>query len=208
MLPPILRRFSLLLAGAFFFCLTSAADATSITYNFEQFAELTSTPILNASPDIGPASFQASFTSTPNANSFSVFNFQPNQLFSGNSLANLAGFTGQTLTITLNMPVTSVSLSFGIIEPGTLFFNSLSGSSSMAATPQTGFPGGIFTFSSATPFNLFTLTADGPEFAIGNLLMNTANGTSVPELSSTFLLLTLAALPVLGLSRLRRNQLS
>jgi hypothetical protein len=202
---PILRRFSLLLAGGFFFCLTSAADATSVTYNFEQFA-LTSTPILNASPDIGPASFQASFTSGPNANSFSVFNFQPNQLFSGNSLVNPAGSTDQTLTVTLSMPVTSVSLSFAIMVPGTFFFNSLSGSSSMAATPQNGFPGGIFTFSSATPFNLFTLTADGPEFAIDNLVMNT--GASVPELSSTFLLLTLAVLPVLGLSRLRRNQLS
>ena len=206
MLLPTLRGFSLLLAGAFFFCLTSAADATSVTYNFEQFAELTSTPILNASPDIGPASFQASFTSAPNANSFSVLNFQPNQLFSGNSLVNPTGSTDQTLTVTLNMPVTSVSFSFAIISPGTVFFNSLSGSSSMAATPQTGFPGGIFTFSSATSFSLFTLTNDGHEFAIDNLVMNTANG--VPELSSTFLLLTLAVLPVLGLSRLRRNQLS
>jgi hypothetical protein len=208
MIPTILRRFSLLLAGGFFFCLTSAADATPVTYNFEQFAELTSTPILNASPDIGPASFQASFTSAPNANSFSVLNFQPNQLFSGNSLANFAGSTDQILTVTLNMPVTSVSLSFAIIEPGTLFFNSLSGSSSVATTPQTGFPGGIFTFSSATPFNLFMLSAEGPEFAIDNLVMNTANGTSVPELSSTFLLLALAALPVLGLSRRCRNQMS
>ena len=208
MLLPLLRRFSLLLAGAFFFCLTSAADATSVTYNFEQFPEFTSAPILNASPDIGPASFQASFTSAPNANSFSVFSFQANQLFSGNALANPVGSTDQTLTITLNTPVTSVGLSFAIIRPGTFFFNSLSDSSSVAATPQTGFPGGIFTFSSATPFNLFTLTADGPEFAIDNLVMNTANGPSVPELSSTFLLLTLAALPVLGLSRLRRNQLS
>jgi hypothetical protein len=206
------RRFFLSLAAVFLFFLTNNAGAVPVTYNFEQFgASAPPTPLLTLAPDIGPAAFQASFTSTPNAAGFNIVNGPINQLFSGNCLLEFQGNGGNTLNVSLNMLVTSISVAFAYDTFGgghNFLFNSSSGSTSMAASVQNGFDGGILTFTSVTPFSSFTLRDSlASEFAIDNLVMETS-GQSVPEPSSTFLLLALAALPLLGLHRLRRNQLS
>jgi hypothetical protein len=164
----------------------STASAATIVYTFESIAPGSTTPLLGRAPDVGPATFLADFTSSPDASDFTVASFQPNPLFSGHSLFEPAFAGGNTLTVTLNQLVTSVSVDFAINNPGgTLFFTSSSGNTSVLATPQGGFfAGGTLSFSSATPFSAFTLSAgaQAPEFAIDDLTL------TVPEPSTLLLL--------------------
>lgn len=206
----------LMAATALLLVTAGQTQAVSVTYTFEQFgAGGQTTPLLNVAPDSGPPSFTASFTSSPNPAGFGVFNFQPNGLFSGNSLAEPGGGAGNTLTVSLNMAITSVSLVFATNSFSgfnSLFFFSSSGTTSVASTSQSGgagFDGGVLTFSSSTAFTSFSLNALGdgkspiPEFAIDNLVMEFANGVSVPEGGSTLAMGAVAALVLIGFHRLR-----
>ncbi len=198
------------------------ANAVAVTYTFEQFTDAPTfpppggpivnfTPLLNVAPDSGPASFQANFTSSPNPAAFAILNFQPNPLLLGNGLFQLPGLGGNnTLTITLNEPVVSVSLDFGTRLPATLEFISLSGSTSVLSTPQLGGPpspsnlGGILTFSNDVPFSTFSLRTDtSSEFGIDNLTLRT-----VPDTSSTLSLSAVAALFLFGYHRFRRERMA
>ncbi len=193
------------------------ANAVTVTYTFEQFTDAPTfpplggpivnfTPLLNVAPDSGPASFQANFTSSPNPAGFAVLNFQPNLLLSGNGL--FTSVAGNTLTITLNEPVVSVSLDFSTRLAATLEFTSLSGSTSVISTSQGANLGGILTFSSAVPFSTFnlstdTMTAIPSDFGIDNLTLRT-----IPDTSSTLTLSAVAALFVFGYHRFRRERMA
>ena len=186
---------------------TAQVRAQSVTYNFTQFGGGGQiTPLLNVAPDVGSSSFRANFTSAPNSGGFRVSNFQPNSLFSGNSLTEPAGTVGNVLTVTLNTAVNLVNLVFATNGPGALTFASSSGGVTVASTAQGGsFPGGSLTFSSATPFTSFTLTdGAGPEFGIDNLTMRVAAPTGVPDSGTTVLLLGMSVAVLLaGASRAR-----
>lgn len=180
--------------------------AQSVTYTFEQFGfTVPSTPLVNVAPDSGPSSFRANFTSAPNATAFQVVPFQPNGLFSGNSLAEPTGTTGNVLTVTLNTAVNLVNLVFATNGPGSLTFASAAGTITVTSTPQSGgagFQGGILSFSSATAFTSFTLTAGtGPEFAIDNLTMRIAAPAGVPDGGSTLAMIGGCALLLLAAHR-------
>lgn len=184
--------------------LLTNVSAQTVTYTFEQFGVGgQATPLINVSPDSGTASFNASFTSAPNPGAFVVIPFAANALFSGNSLTQSLGQAGNVLTVTLNMAVNSVSLVFGTNGTGTLTFACAAGTVSVASTPQGGFfLGGTLAFSSATPFNAFTLTTgSAPEFAIDNLTMRIAAPVGVPDGGSTLALAGVAALLILSAHR-------
>ncbi len=194
----------------FFFCFLVSVGGLrgqSYTYTFEQFAPGTSTPILNAAPDVGSASLRASFTSAPNTTAFQVTAFQANGLFSGNALFHPVGTTGNVLTVTLNTAVNAVTLVFGSNGASSLTFACSSGSTVVASTAQSGganFPGGSLTFSSATPFSSFTLSdGAGPEFAIDNLTMQVSSPAAAPDGGSTLLMLGIAGLVLLWGQRLQ-----
>jgi hypothetical protein len=204
----IIRRFALAAASLGMLLLLTAgrAEGVSVTYTFEQLSGKT-TPLLNIAPDTSQSSFRASFTSAPTANAFVVASFQPNQLFSGNSLFEQLGNAGNTLTLAFNTPVNSVSLVFATNGPGALSLISPSGDTSITSSFQGGlFPGGTLSFSSTIPFTMFSLTdgPEGPEFAIDNLTMRFA---SVPDEGSTLAMASMAALLVLGYYRLRLRRL-
>jgi len=165
----------------------SRGSATTIAlYTFQNLSVGVGTPLTNVAPDVGPAGFLAAFASSPTAGAFQVAAFQPNPLFSGNSLVEPQGSGGNTLTVTLNAAVTGVSVDFATNGAGAVTFASSAGSVTVTSTAQGGlFPGGILTFSSGTPFTSFTLSAGAsPEFAIDNLSLTTA----VPEPASMLLL--------------------
>lgn len=193
--------------GCVVFVTAQSAHAVSVTYTFEQFNLGTLTPIVAASPDSGPASFQATFTSAPTVQDFQIGPVMLNGLFSGKNLAEGTSAVSDTLAVSLNMPITSVSLVFATNSVGgsnSLFFFSSSGNTSMASTAQSGgagFDGGFLTFSSAIPFTSFSLnTGGGPRFGIDNLVMNTANGVATPDAGSTIMLM-LGAVTVLAALR-------
>lgn len=200
------RTIGAMLFSAFLFGFAPSATAAPILYTFEQFGAVLQTPLLSVAPDSGPSSFLASFTSAPAATGFLVAPFQANGLFSGNSLFEPLGSLGNTLTVTVNQAIFSISLVFATNGPGTLNFGSPVGSTSVTSTSQgggNGFPGGTLTFSSATPFLTFGLNAGAsPEFAIDNLSLDLAP-TAVPE-PSTLILCGVGL--VAGLRRVRRSQ--
>jgi hypothetical protein len=201
----IMRRFWLAVALLGMLLLTAGrAEGVSVTYTFEQLGVSgETTPLLNMAPDAGQSSFRANFTSAPTANGFLVASFQPNPLFSGNSLFEPLGSVGNTLTLAFNMSINSVSLVFASNGPSTLSFISPSGDTSVTSSFQGGlFPGGTLTFTSATPFTTFSLTdGGGPEFAIDNLTMGLA---SVPDGGSTLAMASMVALLALGYYQLRQ----
>jgi len=209
----IIRYFSVVAVFSLAFLTVHSAQAVSVTYTFEQSALGTTTPILAASPDSGPASFQATFTSAPTPNDFQVSNAILNSLFSGK---NLQEFTlpSDTLTVSLNMPINSVSLVFATDSMGgsnSLSFFSTAGNTSAASTAQNGgqmFDGGVLTFSNAIPFTSFSLNTGGSgRFAIDNLVMNTADGIATLDTGSTLMLLALATFSLFGLHRRFSKQL-
>lgn len=195
---------------------SQTVHATTVTYTFEQFSGsgIPATPLTAISPDSGPASFEATFASNPQSDAFAAGSFQPNNLFSGICLTELINFTGNTLTISLNMAVDNVSLVFAtnsINGSNSLFFFSPSGNTSAQSTGQSNFDGGILAFSSSTPFTIFSLNDGmGPAFAIDNLVMHVAgtNGVATPDTGSTVLLLLLASMCLLALCDRNSGQLS
>jgi hypothetical protein len=188
----------------------ATADPIAL-YTFEQLPVGTLTPVLDLAADAGPASMLASFTFAPIYNpsaAFGISNFQPNSLFSGNSFSAV-GAGGEcagcgTLTVALNTYVNHISVAFATNGPYTFRFTSPAGAASQMATRDGGlvgsFPGGMFTFGSSTPFNVFSLTA-GKEFAIDNLSLTASQTAPVPE-PGTMLLLGSG---LVALSRFRRR---
>lgn len=184
--------------------------AETIVYTFEppRFTPLQFTPLLNVAPNSGPSTVLASFTSAPNPFAFQVAPFLANGLFSGNSLVEPLGVTGNTLSIALNQPAIAVALVFATNGPGSLQLTSPVGGTTVTSTPQSGgagFPGGTLSFSSATPFSTFSLAALPPaggrlpEFAIDNLTL-----TPIPE-PSTLVMGVTGALIGLGYTWRRRR---
>jgi len=179
------------------------AQADTVTYTFEQpnFLVANTTPIVR-SPNVGPAGFEATFTAAPQAGSFVILDFgQPNALITGQYLTNTINFNANnTLTVTLNTPINSVSVNFAIQilfpSPGQLVLTSAAGSTSQASAllPGAGLnQGGVLTFSTAIPFSSFTLAAfdnfgNPTRFAIDDLVMETASAEPVPEPATIFLL--------------------
>jgi len=156
---------------------------------------------------VGPPTFLTDFLATPSTGAFEIFNFQPTPQFSGQNLFEPRGTTGNTLTIDFHSPIDSVSFAFatnglGQIDVTTPFGTQMQPSLNIGGT----FPGGMFTFSSASPFSTVQLTAFATggapvEFAIDNLTVTPAAGsttTSVPEPSSLALLGTGAVVLAVG----------
>jgi hypothetical protein len=187
--------------------LAPIASAAPIVYTFEspQFTAGQTTPLAGVAPNSGPASFLATFTSAPNAGAFSIINFQPTPQFSGLSLFEPLGSAGNTLTVSFNAPITDVSLNFATNGAGSITLTTPVGSATQASANIGGtFPGGLLSFSSATPFTTLALTAATPgnapvEFAIDNLTVNAAP-TAVPE-PATFAVFGVLAVSALGLRR-------
>ena len=170
-------------------------DAATVTYTFESpvFSLGETTPsFTNRAPNIGSSTFEARFDVIQGIGRFEIGN-NPN-LPNGRSLVQSEGNFGLvSLIFYLNTPVDSVTFDFALSEPGSLFFHSPAGNSTASTGPSSLV--GVFTFSSATPFNGFILSSSlsgrGPHFSIDNLVMN------VPE-PSTLALVGTAALAVLG----------
>jgi hypothetical protein len=116
-----------------------------------------------------------------------------------------SGLDGNTLTVALNTFIGQISVAFATNGPGRLQFTSAAGDLSETSTSQgVGFPGGILSFSSPTPFNLFSLSAgNGPEFAIDNLRLTVSEPAPTPEPAT----LLLVGAGLVGLSRWRSRRL-
>ncbi|MCM3903040.1 MAG: PEP-CTERM sorting domain-containing protein [Pyrinomonadaceae bacterium] len=182
------------------FCALTAftVHAETFTYTFEapQFTAGQVTPLLNRSPNIGSASFQASFVSDV-AGLHQILNFEPNPLFSGQSL--LSPTIPNVLTISFNMPVNQVQFVWAQESPGAMAFAGAAGDQAQDSANLGGlFEGGTFVFSSATSFTSFRIAAFSADlnftnFAIDNLTLTTPS--EVPEPTTLLLLGTgLAAL--------------
>jgi hypothetical protein len=165
------------------FVLATPAQSDVVTYTFEApvFTLGQTTPLLDVAPNVGPASFLASFTSAPSATGFLITASGPNPLFTGQIL--LDPTEPDSLTVTLNSPVTGVEFVFALEQPGATL--TLTSAGVIAGIPGMDvggpFQGGMFSLT-AGPFSSFTLSAALPTgapvlFAIDNLTLT----TTVPE---------------------------
>ncbi len=181
-------------------CLAASVNADTVTYTFEspQFVIGQTTPLLNRPPNIGLLTFQASFTSSPNANGFAVIGSGSfNTFIVGQSLQG-QGQPADVLTISFNLPVNQVQVNFALEFSGRLALTSPVGSTSQLSAPAGGFAeGGILSFSSLAPFTTFQLSAFTniggtpiggipTRFLIDNLTLNTV--AAVPEPATMILL--------------------
>lgn len=182
-----------------------AAGAQTATYTFEsaQFVPSTLSPYLNKTPDTGPAGFLASFTSSPTATGFFVGSeAAPTSFFSGKYLMSPLGGPVNTLTVTLNSPVSAVQLDFPLMAPGRLELQSSAGNG--VGYNGLSNQGGSLLFQSPTSFTQFNLLGFGDgttrlPLAIDNLVL-----TIVPEPSLA--VLGLVALAFLGRKSWRRGR--
>jgi hypothetical protein len=148
---------ALSLAGGF-----ACAQTATYTFDSPQWVLGAATPLLSMAPDsaLGLPGFHASFTSSPSAGAFSIWTFSVNPAFSGQNLFQGGLPPGDTLTITLSQPITSVHLDFEQFAPGHFDLSSTAGT----ASATTGSQAGSLDFHSATAFTQFTLAA----FALDN----------------------------------------
>lgn len=177
-----------------------AVRADTVTYTFEQpvFAVANTTPIIRG-PNSGPAAFQASFTTAPDPSSFIILDFgHPNVLMTGQYFILQSGSSpNNVLTLTLNMPITAVTVNFAVEAPGRLVLTNAFESTSQNSAVVGGISqGGVLSFSTTTPFSVFQLaafeSAGNPiRFAIDNLVMETlSSSTPIPEPTTLLLLAT------------------
>lgn len=191
----------------------ASAYATPITYTFEapQFAFGETTPLLSRAPNIGPATFLTSFTTSPTANGLAVFSGSvPNSLFSGQHLIDPTGVP-DTLLLTFNTPIFFLQVDFGLFQGLTSPAGQLRLTTPVGTAIQAGgsvggsFQGGTLVFNSATPFVAaqlagFNSTGGQIFFAIDDLVLDTA---PIPEPATAVLVLT--GLAVMAGRRLRRK---
>ena len=167
----------------------SAAQPFTYTFESPQFLVGQTTPLLNESPNIGSPTFQASFTSSPNAIAFQITGPTFSSPFSGQSLLAPGPAAPNTLSITLNTPIQDVQLDFALMGPGHLDLHSSGGNISALTT---NFQLGTLTFHAASPITQFDLSGfsnnQGTLFAIDNLSM------SVPEPCSLVFFLLVSGL--------------
>lgn len=199
----ILRIVSLLTFCAFT-AFTANADTFTYTFAAPQFTVGEVTPLLNRSPNVGAASFQASFVSSVPGR-YQIIPFVANPLFSGNSLVSPT--PPDLLTISFNMAVTQVQFVWAQEFPGRIDFTSAAGNATQNSADVGGiFQGGTFVFSSATPFTSFSLAAfgvtGGPvNLAIDNLTLTTPTA-NIPEPATILLLGT----GLTALTRIRKRK--
>jgi hypothetical protein len=171
-------KFALTLSVAFLTPVGTSRAATVI-YGFEP-PELNlgeGTPLLGVAPNSGPSSFRADF-SCSTGGSFGIGTAPISPSFTGQNLMDFAS-PADTLTVSVNMPITSVQLDFALFEPGSLVFSSAAGMTT--AFTLVNSQGGNLLFNSATGFTSFSLQGfNGNDqatlLAIDNLTM-----TTVPE---------------------------
>ncbi len=193
------RPFLLLAVTVVAACATATACRADAIYTFEapEFTNGQTTPILNAPPNSGPATFLTSFTDTSTTNGYSISTSLMNNLMMGQAL--LEPSATSPLTLTFNTPVTSLSVDFAVDTPqspaGSLVLNTPVGSTTQTGSNVGGaFPGGHLTFSSVTPFTTATLegfnAAGAPtQIEIDNLdLVPVPTSGATPEPASVVLL--------------------
>jgi len=170
--------------------LAASAPAATVTFTFDSFTLRQTTPLLNCSPEVGPSTFQASFTSSPNPSAYSIATALPSPSFSGQSLID-GSFPGSSdiLTVTLNSAIDSVQVDFALLVPGYLELDSSAGTASVSTSPTQGV--GSLLFQSDAGFTEFSLQGfdnnnEGTLLAIDNLSLTP---TTVPEPTSAWLLL-------------------
>lgn len=160
-----------------------AADA-SVIYNFETVPAGTVEPF-----SVTVSGLTASFSSP---GTFQVGNFQPNNLFSGNSLFD-ADQPIQPLFVAFSSVLNDISLVFAQNgAPGAAFtLTALLGGvggatvgtvSVTGANAFSGFPGGTISFG-GVPFDAIRLGTTTADFAVDNITVN-----AVPEPASLLLL--------------------
>lgn len=180
-----MRNAFLPLVAAAVFGLVAPAAATQVIYTFESplFTFGQSTPLLNRTPNVGPATFNASFSSGPSASGFAVSTGAFGPGFSGQILIDPFPPSGaDVLTVTVNTPISGVWLDFALFFPGRLELSSSAGLLSASTGPSS--QGGVLAFDGGTGFTQFQLrgisTSEEPvQIAIDNLTL-----TLVPEPSS------------------------
>lgn len=166
------------------------ASAQKAHYGFENLTFFDDrTPILSAVPDSGDLSFRADFTSGPQADAFQVgHNIGGfSDLFSNQILIENLGDGLDILTITLNKPISSLSLAFSLSHKGSLNLSSVAGTAtSVGKKNRFGLYDGCLSFVGESEFSVFSLEMSplteeaGPFlFAIDNLKLN--DPVCVPE---------------------------
>jgi hypothetical protein len=197
----IFRVFFLLL-----FCLSAhSVNADTVTYTFEPpFFSGQTVPLTDRAPNSGPNTFLADFTSPGMLTGPFRIATVPHAFFVSQSLFN--PISPAILTISFNIPVNYVELSFGLAVPGVLTLTSPVGSITQNSSMVGNSHGGILVFSSSTPFTMFQLEgfnlAAVPVpvlFGIDNLTMNV-----VPE-PATILLLSTGLVVIAAKLRKRKN---
>src|SRR5438552_477113 len=181
------------------------SPAQPVTYTFEssQFVASQTSPFLNESPDFGPSTFRANFTSSPNTSAFFVSTFSPNPAFAGQNLfdGTFPPASASTLTISLNASIQDVQFDFALFAPGRLQFQSSAGTVS-AFTPANPQYGGL-TFHGLTGFTQFTLQGFDSNNLRLDLAIDNLSMTLVPEPGAWCLLLL-----ALGWRRIRPREIA
>lgn len=175
--------------GALLLSVAPGLDAQNVTYTFEQFQASLSPVLTNVAPDSGIGPLRASFT----AQNCAIAAVASLGIVGGNALAT----SGNTIQVSLTTAVNSVS--FGFLARGgnfTVTLSSAVGSTSVVSKPlgAPGLKGGLFSFSSATPFTSFLLTSTSRGWAIDNLVLRQVitSPLAVPENGGTAALFGLA----------------
>jgi len=194
-------RLSLCVLSAVALLGASVAGATPITYTFDApiFTDHEATPILNAPPNVGPATFSTDFIEGTGPKGFTIGTFEPNGLFSGQMLG--AFKLNEKLLLFFNTPVDELTFSWGMfgIPNGTppVQLHILTGPSKetfvFTSSNQAGGGGdqGGIVHISRSPFSevdisLFNTGGRDFELAIDNLILNavTPDATPAPEPAS------------------------
>jgi hypothetical protein len=195
-------------------------EATTIVYTFEgpQFTVGSSTPLLNVAPNVGDPTFRTDFTSAPTTNGLDIAAFQPNPLFSGNSLFDPFGPV-DPLLLTFSSPVFALTVDFAVNLPqdaagGLSLFTPVGFTTQPLANVGGVFPGGTLSFASPVPFSTAQISGFGPGrgtggrgglalFAIDDLTLST---TPVPEPTTLILIVAGAALAGIRHNRIVRRR--